>query len=212
MKVIFLVVLLTVVSSVAAWRPGGWFPAPSQSNAQSTSEETVHEPLISPIDSHAFAKGIPDFSHDSAASFHEHGNQVCASGCSLSRHPTDRLSKRRFLALLAQAAAADLNADNLAFETLLYFGRQTSSMIAACGTPHLTDVAARVLADELGRQHARVSIRVIDEHGKKCSWTDDVRVPLDRRHVFDMSTDGLPPIVTSGTVKRVGHDHLWTRL
>jgi hypothetical protein len=37
-------------------------------------------------------------------------------------------------------------------------------------------------------------------------------VPLDRRHVFKMDTKDLPPLITSGTVKRVGLHHLWTRL
>ena len=103
-------------------------------------------------------------------------------------------------------------ADNIAFETLLYFGRQTAAMIQDYGTPHLSREGRAILIRELGRQHVRVSIRVVDQQGNKRSWIDDVRVPLDRRHVFDMEARSLQPLVTSGTVKRVGQDHLWTRL
>jgi len=37
-------------------------------------------------------------------------------------------------------------------------------------------------------------------------------VPFDRRHVFEMKTNSLQPLVTSGTVKRVGLNHAWIRL
>ena len=38
------------------------------------------------------------------------------------------------------------------------------------------------------------------------------RVPLDRRHVFELTPADLQPLVASGTVKRVGLHHIWTRL
>jgi hypothetical protein len=44
------------------------------------------------------------------------------------------------------------------------------------------------------------------------SWLDPTEVPFDRRHVFEMEASGVQPLVTSGTVKRVGLYHLWTRL
>ena len=37
-------------------------------------------------------------------------------------------------------------------------------------------------------------------------------VPLDRRHEFDMQVNNVQPLITSGTVKRVGLYHLWNRL
>jgi len=58
----------------------------------------------------------------------------------------------------------------------------------------------------------RISLRILDEAGRVRSRINGVRVPLDRRHVFEMENEGLQPLVTSGTVKRVGLDHLWTRL
>ena len=154
----------------------------------------------------------PGFAHDPHAIFHEHGEQVCASGCSLSRHPTSTLTTRRYRELLAQCNTLALDANNLAFETLLYFGRQTQALVDTHGTLPLDQNESALLRQELKRQHAAVSIRVVDDQGRIRSWVDNVSVPLDRRHVFAMETDGLPPLVTSGTVKRVGLDHLWTRL
>ena len=69
-----------------------------------------------------------------------------------------------------------------------------------------------MLDDELKKTHVLVSLRVLDESGAIRSKLTNVRVPLDRRHVFAMQNEGLQPLVTSGTVKRVGLDHLWTRL
>ena len=183
------------------------------------------EPLIPPISSRlnhtgkwesTTTGGDFDFSHDATASFHGHGDQVCASGCSLSRHPTEKLTLETYRQTVRDAARASsttlLRADNLAFETLLFFGRQTSKMVERYGAVPLCEAQQAQLMRELRRQHARVSIRVIDQDGVNRSWTDEVRVPLDRRHVFQMETNGVQPLVTSGTVKRVGLDHLWTRL
>jgi len=52
----------------------------------------------------------------------------------------------------------------------------------------------------------------LDEAGEVRSWLPATRVPLDRRHEFDMEVHDVQRLITSGTVKRVGLDHLWTRL
>ena len=174
--------------------------------------ESSNDPLIAPIDTDNLAPSRYDFSHDRTATFHDHGDTVCASGCSLSRHPTETLTQETYQELLEACSAEAMDADNLAFETLLYFGRQTATMVDQHGTPKLSVSQAANLKRELLRQHARVSIRVLDGDGIRRTWTEDIRVPLDRRHVFEMKTDGVQPLVTSGTVKRVGLDHLWTRL
>lgn len=204
-----------ILSTLAAWRPAN-APGDSTVAAVVRPDMSQTDPLIPPVPLDVPSGSWPmstDFSHDVTASFHGHGDRICASGCSLSRHPTDKLTKRRFMQLLKQCASAELNADNIAFETLLYFGRQTTSMISSYGTPCLSHEESSILLHELSRQHVRVSIRVVDQRGQQRSWVDEVRVPLDRRHVFEMKTNRLPPpLVTSGTVKRVGQDHLWTRL
>jgi len=152
------------------------------------------------------------YSHDANAQFHAHGDQVCASGCAASRHPTETLAKAEFARLMRRLEQAPLERNNLAFETLLFYGRQTSDMLLKHGAFGVTASTLSRLNQELQRTHAIVEIRVIDEHGEVRSTLQPTRVPLDRRHVFEMETKNLQPLVTSGTVKRVGLDHLWTRL
>ena len=166
--------------------------------------------------------GPPDFSHDDNAEFHGHGEQVCASGCAVSRHPTDLLTKQKYFDLLnrlrqknqddEQSSLLSTEDSRLALDTLAFYGRQTNSMMKRFGVGGLPGDHAELLKRAMRHTHVMVAIRVTDESGAVRSWLDPTRVPLDRRHVFSMKTHRLQPLVTSGTVKRVGLDHLWTRL
>ncbi len=153
-----------------------------------------------------------EFSHDASAHFHAHGDQVCASGCAASRHPTKTLTKPEFLRFIEAVSKRPLDADNKAYESLLYYGRQSLRMLNQHGVGRLAPLVEAQLRGELERTHVFISLRVIDEHGEIRTWLEPTRVPLDRRHEFTMETNRLPQLITSGTVKRVGLDHLWTRL
>lgn len=193
----------STASSAIARRPE------MQSNNANQGEIDVEDPLVPPL------KLDVDFlSSDSRAHFHPHGDEVCASGCAVSRHPTKALSVKEFNRLAAAYQMDGVSEDttsSLAFDSLLYYGRQTTRMLdrfpGAIAGAHL-----RRLRTELRITHARISIRVIDENGTVRSWIPPTRVPFDRRHVFDMETTKLPPHVASGTIKRVGLNRLWTRL
>ena len=164
------------------------------------------------------AFGIPeasfsaDFHSDPLAVFHAHGEEVCASGCALSNHPTSELSGAHFDRLLRKFAEQPMDETSTALEALLYHGRQTRALLQRRGTGPLDDQRAQFLRRELLQTHALVSFRVVDEHGHVRTQMQRVRVPFDRRHVFEMEVNDLPPLMTSGTVKRVGLHHLWTRL
>jgi hypothetical protein len=155
---------------------------------------------------------VDPFGHDPRAAFHAHGQQICASGCAASRHPTEKLTEARFHELIAHYAREPISDKSLALETLLYFGRQTREMLARVEALPLDARRARMLARELAITHARIAIRVVDQHGDIRTWLPSTSVPFDRRHVFDMEINNVQPLVTSGTVKRVGLYHLWTRL
>ncbi len=146
------------------------------------------------------------------AFFEPHGEQVCASGCAVSRHPTEELTKTGYLQLLEQYLREPTNEDSEALEALLFYGRQTSAMIVNHGLGLLDRERAALLQDELKRTHAKIRIRVTDENGVVRSSLPQTSIPLDRRHVFLMDVNKVQPLVTSGTVKRVGLYHLWTRL
>lgn len=151
-------------------------------------------------------------SADDRAVFEPHGEQVCASGCAVSRHPTEELTTHHYHQLLDQFADDPISEDSNALETLLFFGRQTSEMIDNEGTGLLDPWRAAFLRAELSQTHAKIAIRVVDENGDVRTSLPSTRVPLDRRHVFSMDVNNVQPLVTSGTVKRVGLYHLWTRL
>lgn len=149
--------------------------------------------------------------HDEWVTFEPHGELVCASGCALSRHPTAELTSSRFEELIAELAEGPMDGSNEALETLLYFGRQTSGEIEQGGF-ELEESRLEFLKKQLLLTHASVQIRVVDDSGVVRSWLPETRVPLDRRHVFEMKTRNVQPLVTSGTVKRVGLNHVWVRL
>jgi len=153
-----------------------------------------------------------DFAHGDRAVFEPHGEQVCASGCAASRHPTTPLVTNEFHELLREFGRQPMSEDSPAFEKLLYYGKQTQQRLQRYGCGSLDPLREQVLKRELKKTHASVQIRLVDEHGEIRSWLPATPVPLDRRHVFDMEAKGVQPLVTSGTVKRVGLYHLWTRL
>jgi len=152
------------------------------------------------------------FEHDRNAEFEPHGDLICASGCAASRHPTEELSSSHFKDLLAEFANQPIDESSTALEELLYYGPQTKTLIESEGFGQLGTKRAALLWEQLKFTHARVSIRVVDEQGDLRTWLEPTRVPFDRRHVFEMKTNNLQPLVTSGTVKRVGLNYLWVRL
>ncbi len=153
-----------------------------------------------------------NFTHGERAEFHPHGETVCASGCALSRHPTERLTDPQFEQLLADYAVEHTAEPGRALETLLYYGPQTAARLAHFGVGPLDSQHAALLQDELAYEHVDLSLRVVDEAGAVRASLPPTAVPLDRRHEFRLEPHNLQPLIASGTVKRVGHKHLWTRL
>ena len=179
------------------------------------------------------AEQFDRFDHGERAVFHAHGEEICASGCAASRHPTETLTLKKFRTLLAEFEASASTVDEsrsevdrpgldpdsnmivehrAALDQLVYYGPQTLRMLDSVGTGNLTSAQTELLRRELRRTHALIEIRVVDEHGDIRTWLPSTRVPLDRRHVFEMEVKNLQPLITSGTVKRVGLDYLWVRL
>ena len=153
-----------------------------------------------------------EFAHDSAALFEPHGEELCASGCAASRHPTEKLSLEHFEDLLVAYTYEPMDQTNNALEELLYFGPQTRKMIELHGVGNLDSTRAEFLWEQLKYNRAKISIRVVDDSGEARTWIEPTEVPFDRRHVFEMKTKNVQALVTSGTVKRVGLNHIWCRL
>ena len=175
-------------------------------------ESSAAPPGGQPTSPSGLAASGEEFGHDPTAAFHPHGEQVCASGCAVSRHPTQSLTTAHFHQLLARCAGEPMDETGEALETLLYYGRQARRLLQSTGAGPLDGRRASLLRRELSRTHVRVSVRVMDARGMERAWLAPSRVPLDRRHVFALKTRDIQPLVVSGTVKRVGLHHLWTRL
>lgn len=143
---------------------------------------------------------------------HPHGEQMCASGCAASNHPTKLLTRAEFDRLLSQYATEPMSSESQALESLLYYGRQTLLYLDRHGAGPLDESRAEFLRREAPKRHVVVHIRVVDASGVTRVTMPPARVPLDIRHEFSMETRDLQPLVTSGTVKRVGLKHLWQRL
>ena len=144
--------------------------------------------------------------HERRASAHPHGEQICASGCAASRHPTEKLEKQLFDELIHRWEHLG---DSEAFDELLYFGPQTRARLMQLNS---LSSRLRTLARELERDRVRVELRLITREGKVLADLPPQIVPFDIRHEFDLREFGIPQLVASGTVKRVGVDRLWGRL
>ena len=221
---IVLVVLASLVFLGAKVRESAENTAPRQQPATVSiapfdidTQAAIAESLVRPIEVQPRGDSISlerngEFVPSERATFHPHGEEVCASGCAASHHPTEQLTQSRFEQLLADYSVEPIDEAGEAFETLLYYGRQVTVLLERRGTGPLDSLRAVLLKQELARGHAEVSIRMVDESGVVRASLPPTLVPLDRRHEFELVPHNLQPLIASGIVKRVGRDHLWTRL
>ncbi len=200
----------------------GWQGNPNHANqAQSDPSQLAdeHDPLVQPIAiDPEYLQAVSAYLDPEdqigagRAHAHPHGDQVCASGCAASNHPTPLLTKDEYLRLIGDYANQPMTEDSPALEALLYYGRQTEMYLDRVGPQALDDRRLTFLRRELTRTHAYVSFRVVDTNGVIRVYLPPTRVALDIRHEFTMDTHELQPLVTSGTIKRVGLYHLWQRI
>ncbi|RMH42971.1 MAG: hypothetical protein D6689_06495 [Deltaproteobacteria bacterium] len=135
----------------------------------------------------------------------------CASGCSLKNHPVPPFTPEQFADALAAYQRQPVAADGDALDTLLFYGRRTRELIDLFGTDPLDDAHRTWLLRELSRTHARVSIRVIDEHGAVRALVDGQRVPIGIKQHLHAQVKDLQPLEFNGTVMRVGLNTVWSR-
>jgi hypothetical protein len=148
---------------------------------------------------------------------HPHGKKICASGCAQDQHPTPPLPKAEFEKLMAQFAKEPMSEDSKALQSLLFYGRQSLRYLDQLGDQQLDTLLdaerAAFLRKQLECTHVYVELRMVDEHGVVRLWNKPARVPLDIRYGFDYQTTDYQEIEEStGTVKRVGLNHLWQRI
>lgn len=145
--------------------------------------------------------------------FEPHGENMCASGCAASRHPTPPLSDSRFEELIDSYALEPMTEDSKALEELLFFGSQTEFRLEELTSERLDKKRLEFLKSELKRSKVRMEFRIIDDEDTVRVALDPTEVPFDRRYVFEpLKTQNFQPPEASGTVKRVGLRHIWQRI
>jgi hypothetical protein len=138
---------------------------------------------------------------------------TCATGCAAAQDTLPALTAFEYARLLELMRAEPLTGDNEALETLLFHGERTRELMEAHGTEELDEEQNAFLERELARDHVRLEVRLVTEDGRERAHLGPVRVPLgEKQHLHPENTTDLTPPEISGTVRRVGLNHLWTRL
>ena len=142
-----------------------------------------------------------------------HGEALCASGCALSRHPTPELSQEKFDQLLKAYSQEEMSEESQALEELLFYGTQTKSFLSASDKQNLDTERLTFLENELQKERVVAEFRIIDEEDSVRVSLPPTTVNLDRRYVFEpLHTENFQPPEASGTIKRVGLNHVWQRI
>ena len=114
-------------------------------------------------------------------------------------------------ALLAKVAAMPVGAESLELDTLLFHDHETRHRLDAKAVAVGVEWEA-FLRRELARRDVRVTIRVVDETGAERARIEDYWEIGVRAHHLVEDVKGVPPFEASGTLVRVGREHLWVRM
>lgn len=114
-------------------------------------------------------------------------------------------------ALLAKVAASPVGTDSLELDTLLFHDHETTHRLDEKAVA-LSPEWETFLRRELARRNVTVTIRVIDETGaQRASVEGNWEIGVRAHHMVH-DVKGVPPFEASGTLVRVGREHLWVRM
>lgn len=148
--------------------------------------------------------------HDEHDPSHSTDTDVCATGCSAASYVEPELDMDEYLRLVDAAAAGAWSEDNAALESLLFYGEAAARLTREHGTGGF---ASELLLSELDRSHATLSVRLVNASGVERVTLAPARIPLgEKQHLFPEHSSDVQVPEISGTVRRVGLNHLWTRL
>ena len=138
---------------------------------------------------------------------------MCATGCSAATIEVEGLSEQAFEELLEQYSEHAFDEPTRALETLLFYSTDVRELTERLGLGALDAEHAEFLEREIERGHAQLSVRMLGEEGEERLRLGPVRVPLnEKQHLLPERSLNLQVPEISGTVRRVGVTHLWTRL
>ena len=138
----------------------------------------------------------------------------CVGSCAVvvDEHPD--LSRSRFELLAGRLATGRLDSENQDLETLLFHHERARKLFEQPWAKGLLPPKRQAwLKQELAQTHAWLDVRVVDAAGVERLRLRPTRVPLgEKQHLWPEQRVALQSVEVSGTVKRVGLNHLWTRL
>ncbi len=135
----------------------------------------------------------------------------CTTGCSLAKHTIPPYGRADFARARYTYASELPDAASEALETLLFYGAATRQYLHDMGTGPLSPAHIRFLNKQLERDHAIVSIRMVDDAGLVRVAYGPQRVPIGiKQHLQPVDHD-LQPLEFNGTVMRTGVNYLWSR-
>jgi len=137
-----------------------------------------------------------------------------SGGCAYVPAPeTHDIPKAKLDALLVQVNASPVGSDSLALDTLLFHDGEVRRRLAEPDAPALSPAWDAALKQELNKQWASFTLRVVDDQGRVRAELPETRMALGaKKHLEITETDLGTPMNANGTVVRVGQKHLWYRM
>ena len=201
--------MIVVMTSGLRERPRDWIERELPTSEKTTArQKAAPAELISAVQIEL--RPHEEQPHAGLARPHPHGDQICASGCTLTRHPTKLLTPARFDTLIEQLADSETHDD--AVDRLLYYGPQTQRRLNTLNKTRIRNADLELLTEELSHAQCSISIRLRAEDGRELADLPPQIVPFDLRHEYQLTVNGIPSLAASGTVKRVGRYEFWSRL
>ena len=138
-------------------------------------------------------------------------DEECKTGCSLAKHSVPDFTEADYHEALAAYASAPVDVSSEGLDKLLFYGTRTKKLMQELGTEALPPSHVEFLRRELSRDHALVSLRLVDEAGTVRVAYGPTPVPLGVKQHLQPAGKDLQAMEFNGTVMRTGVNYLWSR-
>lgn len=137
--------------------------------------------------------------------------EECTTSCSLAKHKIPDFTPYDFEKTLAAYGTRPATEVSEELEKLLFYGLDTKRFLDEVGSADLPAAHLAFLRKELGRDHAVISLRMVDDDEVVRVSYGPTRVPLGaKQHLAPVGED-LQAMEFNGTVMRTGVNYLWSR-
>ena len=172
------------------WGPPTAPIAPAPSGPAGPSSRPVTPPDLAPVSS------APD----------------CVGSCSAVSDGPSAVGAAKLRGWLQEFRGQPMSGESQALEALLFHREAARAELESAEALALDPKRRALLERELTRDAAFLEVRVRDTSGRVRLRLAKTRVALDEKQHLALSNDLAQHVEYSGTVKRVGLDHLWVRL